>query len=88
MTTLAIETEGLYTPADAQVPRHSPDARRDAHPDRRNALAPGGAAPSAGGHRQARALHSLRRPRLPAGAHGAFRAAAGLRGRERVWRRH
>ena len=43
--TLAIETLGLYTPADAQVPRHPPHARRDAHPECRDALAPGGAAP-------------------------------------------
>ena len=36
---------GLHTPADAQVPRHPPDTRRDAHPYRRDALAFGGATP-------------------------------------------
>ena len=61
---------GLYTPADAQVPRHPAYNRRDAHPDRRNALTPGGAATGAGGQRQTGALHSLRstRPTAQSGA--------------------
>ena len=36
---LAFTSLARYTPADAQVPRHTPDFRRDAHPDRRDALA-------------------------------------------------
>ncbi len=72
----------------AQVFGHSPNDRRYAHPDRRNAPAPGGAAPSARGKRQARALHRLRRARLPAGPHGALWTSTRLRQRERLWRRH
>ena len=88
MPTLAIETVGLYTLADAQVPRHPPDDRRDTHPDRRDALAHGGAAPGARGQRQARAPRRLRGPRLPAGSLGPLRAAASLHRRNCLWRRY
>ena len=76
-----------YTPADAQVPRHPPHHNRDAHPDRRDALAHGGAAPGSRGKRQAGALHRLRRTRLPVGPYGPRRSAAGVHRRERL-RRH
>lgn len=46
MPTLAIETLGLSTPADAQVPRHTAYNHRDAHPDRGDALVHGGATPA------------------------------------------
>ena len=88
MPTLAIKTVDLYTPADAQVPRHSPDARRDAHPDARDALADGPAAACACWQRQTRAPRRLRRTRLPARAHRPRRAAAGLHRRLSLWRRH
>ena len=35
---LAFVCDPTYIPSDAEVPRHTPDARRDAHPDRRHAL--------------------------------------------------
>ena len=72
----------------AQVPRHPPDARRDAHTDHRDALAAGGAAPGARGQRQACAHHSLRRARLPAGAHGPHWLAVDFHWRQLVRRRH
>ena len=86
--TLAFAPLARYTPADAQVPRHTAYNRRDAHPDRRDALASGGASPGAGGQRQAGALHRLRRTRLPACPHGPLRIVAGLHWRERIWRCH
>ena len=39
----------MYIIANAQVSRHPPNAYRDSHTDRRDALAPRGAALGAGG---------------------------------------
>ena len=63
--TLAFALRPRYTPSDAQVPRHPPHHNCDAHADRRDALAPGGATPSAGGKQQAGARHRLRGTRFP-----------------------
>ena len=75
---------GVY----AQVPRHTAYNHCDAHPDRRDALAPGGAAPGAGGKRQAGAPRRLRGARLPAGPHRPNWSASCIHGRERLWRHH
>ena len=85
---LAFALHPRYTPAAAQITRHPADDCRDAHPDRCDALAPGGTAAGAGGQRQAGALHRLRRTGLPAGPHGPHWAAAGLHRRQRLRRRH
>lgn len=77
-TALAFVSVTHYAPADAQVPRHTPHTRRVTHADRSDAMAFEGAAPSAGGQRQARSPLSLRRTCVPAGAHGPHGPAAGL----------
>jgi len=67
----------------AQVPRHPPHHNRDDCFDRRDALAPGGAAPGAPGQQQARAPR-----RLPACAHRPHWPAPSLHRRKCVWRAH
>ena len=79
---------GTLHPRHAQVPRHPPDTHRPPCAHRRDALAPGPAAASAGGQRQNCPLHCLRRTRLPPGPHGPLWPAAGLHWRECLWWHH
>ena len=79
---------GLYILADAQVPRHTPHHNRDARPDRHDALANGGAAPGAGGQRQAGSWHSFRRTRLSPSAHAPLQTPTRLHRRLSIRRRH
>ena len=75
-------------PGNAQISRHPPHCGRDDRPNRSDALAALGGAPSAQVRRQAGTLHGLRGSCLPAGPHWTLRPAASVYWHERFWRHY
>ena len=73
---------------NAQISRHPPHRRRDDRPNHSDALAARGAAPSAGGGRQAGTLHCLRVSRIPAGPHRSVWVDPRPHWGERLWRHY